>query len=89
VPLIALPKTWATCSAIGPSDFARVGTISQLVSERAPQLDVPVGGLRELHLAARTALQEAEHEVVDLRAHGLHHVEGERLATLGVRVHQP
>jgi hypothetical protein len=56
VPSIALPKTWATCSAIGPSDLAHWGhRLGQLVGERREQSDVPVGCLGELRLSESVA----------------------------------
>ena len=50
---------------------------------------MPVGCLGELRLPERALLDHVEHEAVDVGAYRLHDVEGEGLASLGVRVDDP
>jgi hypothetical protein len=54
--------------------------LGQLMRERCEQADVAVGGLGELRLAERAAIDHVEHEGVDLGPYRLHEVERERLA---------
>ena len=85
VPAIALPKTWATCSAIGPSALAHRGIVSpSSCVSGASQTDVAIGRLDELRLAEGAALDHVENEAVDLGAYRFDEVEHERLASLRV-----